>query len=100
MTIDQKGRALYFSRSQIPFPRNGDTEGLQFYRHKGIYGFRRDFLLEFVGWKPSMLEQTEGLEQLRAMENGAEIRVILTEDASPGIDTPEQAAILSRQLLS
>jgi 3-deoxy-manno-octulosonate cytidylyltransferase (CMP-KDO synthetase) len=100
VTIDRKGRALYFSRSPIPYARHADVEGLRYYRHKGIYGFRRDFLLEFVGWAPSMLEQVEGLEQLRAMENGAEIRVILTEDASPGIDTPEQAAMLHRQLLS
>lgn len=97
VTVDRDGRALYFSRSQIPHPRNA-PEGLIYYRHKGIYGFRRDFLFDFVGWEPSLLEQTEGLEQLRAMENGARIRVVITDDESPGVDTPEQAAILHEQL--
>ena len=100
VVIDRTGRALYFSRSVIPHPRNGQETDLIYYRHKGIYGFRRDFLLRFVRWKPSMLERVEGLEQLRAMENGAEIRVILTDDDSPGVDTPEQAAILDRILAS
>ncbi|MCB1230925.1 MAG: 3-deoxy-manno-octulosonate cytidylyltransferase [Verrucomicrobiae bacterium] len=100
VVIDRKGNALYFSRSVIPHPRNGGESDLVYYRHKGIYGFRRDFLLRFVRWKPSLLERVEGLEQLRAMENGAEIRVILTDDDSPGVDTPEQAAILDRILAS
>lgn len=93
VVLDHEGKALYFSRSRIPFLRN-TPEGLQFYRHKGIYGFRRDFLFDFVSWPPSLLERAEGLEQLRALENGAAIRVVLTDDASPGVDTPEQAAIL------
>ena len=93
VVIDRDGHALYFSRSQIPHPRNV-PEGLVCYRHKGIYGFRRDFLFDFVAWPPSLLERTEGLEQLRALENGVRIRVVLTDDASPGVDTPEQAAIL------
>jgi len=97
VTIDRNGLALYFSRSQIPYPRNA-PEGLVYYRHKGIYGFRRDFLFDFVSWEPSLLEQTEGLEQLRAMENGGRIRVVITDDESPGVDTPEQAAILQQQL--
>ncbi len=91
--IDRDGHALYFSRSRIPHPRNA-PEDLVCYRHKGIYGFRRDFLFEFVGWPPSPLERAEGLEQLRALENGARIRVVVTDDDSPGVDTPEQAAIL------
>ena len=69
-------------------------DDLVYYRHKGIYGFRRDFLFDFVGWEPSLLERTEGREQLRALENGARIKVLSTEDTSPGVDTPEQAAIL------
>ncbi len=93
VTIDRDGHALYFSRSQIPHPRSVPDD-LIYFRHKGIYGFRRDFLFDFVGWEPSLLERTEGLEQLRALENGARIKVVLTEDTSPGVDTPEQAAIL------
>ncbi|MEM9016407.1 MAG: 3-deoxy-manno-octulosonate cytidylyltransferase [Verrucomicrobiota bacterium] len=97
VTIDANGNALYFSRSLIPHPRNAPDE-LVYFRHKGIYGFRRDFLFDFVGWDPSLLERTEGLEQLRALENGGRIRVVLTDDESPGVDTPEQAAILDEQL--
>jgi 3-deoxy-manno-octulosonate cytidylyltransferase (CMP-KDO synthetase) len=93
VVLDGGGHALYFSRSRIPFPRN-PPQDILYYRHKGIYGYRRDFLFEFVSWPPSSLEITEGLEQLRALENGARIRVVLTDDTSPGIDTPEQAAIL------
>ena len=99
VTIDRNGYALYFSRSQIPHPRNAQ-EGLIYYRHKGIYGFKRDFHFAFVNWPPSLLEKTEGLEQLRALENGARIRVVFTNDDSPGVDTPEQAAILNEQLSS
>ncbi len=99
VTINAAGDALYFSRSLIPHPRS-QPEDLIYYRHKGIYGFRRDFLFEFVSWSPSLLERTEGLEQLRALENGARIRVVLTGDDSPGVDTPEQAAILHQQLIS
>lgn len=91
--IDRQGNALYFSRSRIPHPRSAPEDRIC-YRHKGIYGFRRDFLFDFVAWPPSLLERVEGLEQLRALENGARIRVVLTDDASPGVDTPEQAAIL------
>ena len=97
VTIDRNGLALYFSRSCIPHPRTV-PEDLVYYRHKGIYGFRRYFLFDFVGWEPSLLERTEGLEQLRALENGARIRVVLTDDSSPGVDTPEQAAILHKLL--
>ena len=84
------GKALYFSRSPLPFFRNA-VEELPVMRHKGIYAYRRSFLERFVTWKPSPLEQAESLEQLRALENGASIHVIRTDDASPGVDTPEQA---------
>jgi len=89
------GDALYFSRSRIPYPRTRAIPGLRPLRHKGIYGYRRDFLLRFVSWPPGLLEQAEGLEQLRALEHGARIRVLLTDDDSPGVDTPDQARIVS-----
>ncbi|MES2475896.1 MAG: 3-deoxy-manno-octulosonate cytidylyltransferase [Verrucomicrobiota bacterium] len=91
------GRALYFSRSPLPFFRN-PVQGLPVLRHKGIYAYRRDFLERFVTWPPSPLEQAESLEQLRALENGASIKVILTSDSSPGVDTPEQALEIERLL--
>jgi 3-deoxy-manno-octulosonate cytidylyltransferase (CMP-KDO synthetase) len=85
-----RGDALYFSRSLIPFPRTAEA-GVVPLRHLGIYGFRRGFLFDFVSWPPSPLERTESLEQLRALENGARIRVLLTRENSPGVDTPQQA---------
>ncbi|MES2659873.1 MAG: 3-deoxy-manno-octulosonate cytidylyltransferase [Verrucomicrobiota bacterium] len=91
------GRALYFSRSPLPFFRN-PVEGLPVLRHKGIYAYQRHFLERFVTWPPSPLEKAESLEQLRALENGATIKVLLTSDTSPGVDTPEQAREIERLL--
>lgn len=90
--------ALYFSRSVIPYPRKADS-GITHYRHLGIYGFQREFLFRFVTWPTSLLENTESLEQLRAVENGVRIRVALTGDLSPGVDTPEQAVAVEKLLL-
>lgn len=97
VVLKLNGNALYFSRSPLPFFRNA-VENLQVLRHKGIYGYRRDFLETFVTWPPSPLEQAESLEQLRALENGANIKVLLTNDTSPGVDTPEQALEIERIL--
>jgi len=91
------GRALYFSRSPLPFFRHA-VAGLPVLRHKGIYAYRRAFLERFVTWPPSPLEQAESLEQLRALENGASIKVLLTHDTSPGVDTPQQAREVERML--
>ncbi len=91
------GRALYFSRSPLPYFRN-PVEGLSVLRHKGIYAYRRAFLEKFVTWPPSPLERAESLEQLRALENGAAIKVLPTTDTSPGVDTPEQAEEVERLL--
>jgi 3-deoxy-manno-octulosonate cytidylyltransferase (CMP-KDO synthetase) len=99
VVLDNRRDALYFSRSLIPFPRNPGT-GLVPLRHLGIYGFQRDFLLQFVKWPPSLLELTESLEQLRALENGVRIRVVPTSETSPGVDTPEQAAAVENTLKS
>lgn len=97
--FDTQGDALYFSRSPLPYLRNPDAWPRS-YRHLGIYGFQRSFLFQFVAWPPSRLEQTESLEQLRALENGARIRVVLTDELSPGVDTPEQAAAIEAHLAS
>jgi 3-deoxy-manno-octulosonate cytidylyltransferase (CMP-KDO synthetase) len=88
-TLD--GRALYFSRSLIPFVRDNSSappRNSQPLWHIGIYGYRRDFLMQFVRWKPTPLERSEGLEQLRALEHGAMIRVIRTPHPALGVDTP------------
>ncbi len=81
--------ALYFSRSMIPFLRVGGTE-TETYRHWGIYAYRRTALERFVSLPEGKLEQCEKLEQLRALENGMRIKVIVTPYSSIGIDTPEE----------
>jgi 3-deoxy-manno-octulosonate cytidylyltransferase (CMP-KDO synthetase) len=87
------GRALYFSRSLIPFRRDPTSPQTPAYQlHLGIYAYRRDFLLKFAAWEPTRLEQTEKLEQLRALEHGASIYVLPVERAAHGIDTPQQYA--------
>jgi 3-deoxy-manno-octulosonate cytidylyltransferase (CMP-KDO synthetase) len=117
VVLDLRGNALYFSRAPIPAPRNDDRVALAssqsnqsarmpmvrdgrslFLRHQGIYGFRRETLLQFVRWKPSPLERTESLEQLRALENGVTVHVLVTATGSPGIDTPEDATALEQKL--
>jgi 3-deoxy-manno-octulosonate cytidylyltransferase (CMP-KDO synthetase) len=96
VVLDLRGNALYFSRAPIPAPRNDDRS--LFLRHQGIYGFRRETLLQFVRWKPSPLERSESLEQLRALENGVKVHVLVTATGSPGIDTPEDATALEQKL--
>lgn len=86
-----KGQALYFSRSAIPFDRDG-TAHPRYWWHMGLYGFRRDFLLDYVKWKPTPLEESEKLEQLRALEHGASIHVVTTKHRAVGVDTPEDVA--------
>jgi 3-deoxy-manno-octulosonate cytidylyltransferase (CMP-KDO synthetase) len=98
VVFDSKGDALYFSRSLIPFYRT--TGKITFYKHLGIYGYRRKALLNFVTLGPSILEQAEQLEQLRALENGMKIRVIVSEVDSIGVDTPEDATEVERLILS
>ncbi len=99
VVLDVHGDALYFSRSVLPFVRDAGVV-TKHRRHLGIYGFRREFLHEFVSWPPSMLEMTESLEQLRALENGTRIRVVLTDDISPGVDTLQQAHAVERLMQS
>ena len=85
------GTALYFSRHAIPFARDvGDGPGPTCLHHLGIYGYRRDFLLEFSGWQPTPLERAERLEQLRALEHGVRIDTIRIASAPAGIDTEQQ----------
>jgi 3-deoxy-manno-octulosonate cytidylyltransferase (CMP-KDO synthetase) len=84
---DKDGFALYFSRSVIPYPRH-ETASV-YYKHLGLYAYKKDFLFEFTNLPKSHLERIEGLEQLRALENGYRIKVIETKFDTIGIDTPE-----------
>jgi 3-deoxy-manno-octulosonate cytidylyltransferase (CMP-KDO synthetase) len=95
--VDLRGNALYFSRFAIPFPRDRSVP-VKYLRHQGIYGFRRKTLLQFVKWKSTPLERAESLEQLRALENGVKVYVLITKHGSPGVDTLEDAVALERKL--
>jgi 3-deoxy-manno-octulosonate cytidylyltransferase (CMP-KDO synthetase) len=96
VVVDVRGRALYFSRQVIPYRRDGSAgERL---KHVGLYAFRREGLERFVNLSPSPLEQAEGLEQLRALEDGMGITVAVGDWAVRGIDTPEDLARAERDL--
>lgn len=85
---DNNNNALYFSRSPIPFFRNTSSD-VVYYKHIGVYAYRKEMLLAFRSWPASSLEKTEMLEQLRYLEHGVSIRMVETETSSIGIDTPE-----------
>ncbi len=98
VVIDKNSNALLFSRSVIPFIRDKNGSA-NYYKHIGIYAYRKDVLIQFTKWKQTPLELTEKLEQLRYLENGIPIKMILTENTSIGIDTPEDLE-LARQYLA
>ena len=103
VVTDKNGFALYFSRSPIPFPREAvrkygslenalrtDKHLLSLFRkHTGLYVYRREFLLKYTRFEQTNLEKTEMLEQLRALENGAKIKVVEVSESSIGVDTVE-----------
>ena len=112
---DQKGRALYFSRAPIPHARDSgfgirDSKDARIpdpgsriptvYKHLGLYGYRRTFLLKFATLAQTPLERTEALEQLRALEYGYRIQTVETRYDSIGVDTPEDLERVRRQLLA
>jgi 3-deoxy-manno-octulosonate cytidylyltransferase (CMP-KDO synthetase) len=87
VVLDANGRALYFSRAGIPFPRAGGTPPC--HRHVGIYGYRMAFLRRYAGLARSPLEDVEQLEQLRVLWHGYRIATVIEEgDSAPGVDTP------------
>ena len=113
VVMDESGKALYFSRAPVPFPRavcqepqwtgyNPEAliESLQrepkllgiYRKHTGLYVYRRNFLLEFTTWPRTALERAESLEQLRVLERGHRIHVVAVEKSSIGIDTPADLA--------
>lgn len=98
VVVDARGRALYFSRACIPFAREGAYDhGAGPLLHLGTYAYRREFLLRLAELPPTALERTERLEQLRVLEHGHHIFVVVVEHAVVGIDTPEDyAAFVAR----
>ena len=103
IVLDEQERAIYFSRSPVPYPRdavrkhgtlelalrNGPSCLSGFRKHTGLYVYRREVLLEFAKWPQTALERLESLEQLRAMENGVRIKAIEASSLSIGVDTAE-----------
>jgi 3-deoxy-manno-octulosonate cytidylyltransferase (CMP-KDO synthetase) len=95
VAVDRNGGARDFFRAP---PAAKKDRALKILRHQGIYGFRRATLLKFVKLQQSPRELAESLEQLRALENGVNVHVLLTKHGSPGVDTPADAKTLDRQL--
>jgi len=111
VVVDKKGRALYFSRSPIPYCRDAPFSEKQkagedfsgpdgLFKHLGLYAYRRPFLLEFTRMKPTPLERAEKLEQLRILENGYPLQVVRSEQDSIGVDCKEDLDKIEQFLAS
>ncbi len=98
LVMSNSNRALYFSRSMIPFLRTGG-EDMSVYLHWGIYAYRREVLEKFVALPAGKLENCEKLEQLRALENDISIQVLITDMESVGVDTPEDLVRAEAKLI-
>lgn len=99
VTFDIHGFALYFSRAQIPFPRDNQS-GVDFYKHLGFYAYTKKFLDTVVKLPSGRCEEVEKLEQLRVLEHGFPIKVVITEYDSPEIDLPEDIKRIEEKLLN
>mgnify|MGYP003332306485 FL=1 len=98
VVASDSGRALYFSRAPIPAHRDGGPAA-PMYRHVGLYAYRAGFLAKFVAWPPAALEQSESLEQLRALANGAHIQIEVAPEPTPaGIDTEADLMAIRQRL--
>lgn len=97
VAVDKKNDALYFSRNVIPSNKKGGPKA-DVYRHVGIYAYTKEFLLKFVKWPQTELELGEGIEPLRAMENGYKIRVKETMYDSIGVDYPEHIKLVEEEM--
>lgn len=101
VVTDREGYALYFSRSRIPYPRHPESEVARTpLKHIGLYGYQRQTLLELASLPVTPLEEAEALEQLRALENGIRIRVLVSTRPSPGVDTRADLERVERLLQS
>ncbi|MBN1780254.1 3-deoxy-manno-octulosonate cytidylyltransferase [bacterium] len=94
VVVNQQGHALYFSRLPVPFYRDETDPAEQiknrcYYKHVGIYSYRKNFLKQMVQWPQTLLESAEKLEQLRALDHGARIKVAETDSETLGVDTME-----------
>jgi 3-deoxy-manno-octulosonate cytidylyltransferase (CMP-KDO synthetase) len=94
VVLDCQGYALYFSRCPVPYRRAANAAPC--YKHLGIYGYRRQFLLDFASWKQTPLERTECLEQLRILERGYRIKAVIARHDSFGVDVPSDVTKIER----
>lgn len=99
VTFDNQGFALYFSRSPIPCARPEDDIEFATYKHLGVYAYRKSFLETFSKLPTGRLEKIENLEQLRALEHGHHIKVVVTEYDSPEVDLPEDIGRIEKMLM-
>ncbi len=99
VVIDKENNALYFSRSVIPFQRDARNEGVEgYFKHLGIYAYRKEFLLNYNNLPESRLEKMENLEQLRAVEAGIKIKTVVTDIETIGVDTPDDLKNVEKKL--
>ncbi|MCW7753712.1 3-deoxy-manno-octulosonate cytidylyltransferase [Desulfobotulus sp. H1] len=98
VVLDSKGNALYFSRAAIPFPRDDGT-ACSYIKHLGIYAYSVHFLNIFMSLPTGTLEEIEKLEQLRALEHGYSVRVVMTEHDSPEVDLPEDIGRIENKMM-
>ncbi|MDR3049474.1 MAG: 3-deoxy-manno-octulosonate cytidylyltransferase [Elusimicrobiota bacterium] len=96
VVFDKNGYALYFSRHSIPY--NRDNTPAAYYKHIGVYGYTRDFLINFSKMPASPLEKAESLEQLRALESGCKIKVIIAAKDTIGVDAPQDIEKVAKYL--
>lgn len=97
LITDVNDNAIYFSRSTVPYNRDG-LDDVKYFKHIGVYGYTKDFLKTFVELPQSKLERAEQLEQLRAIENGYKIKVVETKYQSIGVDLPEHIKIVEQEI--
>lgn len=97
VVTDLRGRALYFTRATVPFRRDQDAP-VTWYKHVGLYVYRRPFLLTFTAWPPTPLETSESLEQLRVLEHGHAIMTVESRHDALGVDTPDDLERVRRLL--
>ena len=98
VVMSEKGEALYFSRSPIPGSKEGLADNIPYYRHLGLYAFRKEFLLQYASLPITPLQRAEDLEQLKVLENGYRMQVAIVEDKGVGVDTPEDLTKVERIL--
>jgi len=104
VVVDHEGNALYFTRAVIPFFRGLEKyeawlENNEYYKHIGVYAYRKDFLLNLSSLKPGKLEQVENLEQLRVLEQGYKIRTVITDYHAQSVDTSEDLIEINKFIL-